>query len=397
MRLHLSGLLLDMFSGKIVPNVARGIEERLQKVQADLNKLGLAAVSGTIQFPETEEGRERLEQFRRAMATGAPLTVPKEYVKGPMTNVLDAIMGIVAQTGATVTIGSVPADTFLLLKAKMECEDGTSAVLDYIHWRNVRRGDEEVTLDNSHQALPWKFEMVLNREGGRWKIMYSTKSAPPNVRRELDALLFREAMSKGGTLRMEYAESGLDLPEISVAADVITDPDPRWKRLVEKLVLIQEKVQIPLTVPVPRENESGTIAAEDERAIYETTQKLETGRASFELESWETAVGTSVAKKFIDLFEKGEPVSISFSYEDEVVDVLSVAISLGPAVHTCQYTSMTEEDLRALKESAARGGAGESIAIRFIPFNNAPMLVHYLNWLPSGDRDPLLNQMKRDD
>ena len=396
-RPHLSGLLLDMFSGKMAPDAAREVEERLRRVQADLNKLGLAAVSGTIEFPETEEGRERLEQFRRAMATGAPLTVPKEYVKGPLTDVLDTLMGPSAQTGAVVTIGSVPADTSLLLKAKMECADGTSATLDYIHLRNVRRGEEEAALDNSHQALPWKFAMMLSGEGVSWKITYSTKMAPPNARRELDAILFGEAMSKGGTLRMEYAESGLDLPEISVEPGVFPRPDARWKRLVEKLVLIQEKAQIPLTVPAPRDNEGGAIAAEDERAIFETAQKLETGRTSLSMESWKTAVDTSLAKKFIDLFEKGEPVSLSFSFEDDVVNVLDVDISLGPAVYTCQQTSMTEEDFRALKERTAQAGPDETIPVRFTPFNNAPILVYYLNWLPPADRDFLLNQMKKDD
>lgn len=395
-RPHLSGLLLDMFSGKIIPDAAQYVHERLQQVQVGLNKLGLAAVSGTIEFPETEEGRERLEQFRRAMATGAPLTIPKEYVKGPLTDVLDTLMGPSAQAGAVVTIGSVPADTSLLLKAKMECADGTSVTLDYIHLRNVRRGDEEVTLDNSHQLLPWKFEMVLTREGVSWNIKYSKKTGPPNAKRELDAILFGEAMSKGGTLRMEYTETGLDLPEISVAPGIFPRPDARWKRIVEKLVLIQEKVQIPLPVPVPRDDGGETIDANDVRVIFETAQKLETGRTSLTLQSWETAVGPPLARKFIDLFENGEPISLSFSSEDETVNLLGVEISLGPFVYTCQQTLMTEDDLRELKERTAEAGPDDSIPVRFTPFNNAPMLIHYLNWLPPQDRDFLLNQIKTD-
>lgn len=392
-RPHLSGLLLDIFSRRLVPDAARDVEERLRRVQADLNKLGLAAVSGTIEFPETEEGRERLEQFRRALATGAPLAVPKEYVKGPLTDVLDTLMGPSARTRAVVTIGSVPADTSLLLKAKIECQDGTSATLDYIHLQNVRRGGEEAALDNSHQALSWKFAMVLDEDGVRWNVTYSTKTEPPNARRELDSILFGEGMYKGGTLRLEYAESGLELPEISVAPGMFPRPDDRWKRLVEKLVLIQEKVRIPLTVPAPRDKASGAIASEDVRAVFETAQKLETGRASLGLQSWETAVAPTLAEKFIDLFEKGEPVSLSFSSEDDVVNVIGVDISLGPAVHTCQRTSMTEEDLRELKERTAHAVPGESIPIRFTPSDNAPVLVHYLNWLPQNDRDFLLKQM----
>lgn len=395
-RPQLSGLLLEMFSGKIVPDAARDVEERLRRVQDDLNKLGLAAVSGTIEFPDTPEGRERLEQFRRALATGAPLTVPKEYVKGGLHEMLDAVMGPALRSDATVTIGSVPADAPLLLKAKMECADGTTATLDYIHLRNARRGSEEVALDNSHQSLPWKFELVLTQEGVHWNIGSSTKTGPTNARRELDSIRFGEAMFKGGTLRLEAAETGLDFPEIIVEPGVFPQPDARWKGIIEKLVLIQEKVRIPLAVPGSDNNQRRVIAADDVRTIFETAQKLETGKTSLNLQSWETKVDPSLAQKLIDLFEKGEPVSLSFSSEDEAVNLLGVEISLGPFVYTCQQTSMTEEDLQALKERTAQAGPDESITVRFTPFNNAPMLVHYLNWLPPNERDLLLNEMNKE-
>jgi hypothetical protein len=112
--------------------------------------------------------------------------------------------------------------------------------------------------------------MVLDREGVRWDIRYSTKGEPPNVKRELDAIRFREAMAKGGTLRLEYADTGLGLPEINVAPGTFPTPDDRWKQLIEKLVLIQEKVRVPLAVPDMRDEGSRKIAAEDMKAIFET-------------------------------------------------------------------------------------------------------------------------------
>lgn len=395
-RPHLSGLLLDMFSSKIAPNAGADFQERLRQVQEEFNKLGTSVFSGTIEFPDTPEGREKHEEFKRALASGEPVTIPEEYVKGPLPDLLTTLLGSSGQTGTSLTIGSIPADKSLLLKAKMECVDGTSVTLDYIHLRNVRRGEEEVAFDNEHQALPWKFELVLAKEGVRWSIKYSTKTEPPNAKRELDAIRFGEAMSKGGTIRMEYADTGLDLPEIKVSPGVFPQPEARWKQIIEKLVLIQEKVQIPLTVPVPRDKESRTIAAEDMRRIFETAQKLETGKTSLDIQSWETAVDPTLAKKLIDLFDKGEPVSLSFSSENEAVNILGVDISLGPFIYTCQQTYITEQDLQELKEKTAQASEGQAIPVCFTPFNGAPMLVHYLNWLPSHDRDFLLSQMKTD-
>jgi hypothetical protein len=394
-RPHLSGLLLDMFSGRIASAAGTEAQERLRQVQEGLNKLGLAMSSGTIEFPDTPEGREKLEEFKRAMATGEPVTIPDEYVKGDLPDLLSALSGSEDRSGFAVTVGSIPADKSILLKAKLECADGTGATLDYIHLRNVRRGDEEVAFDNSRQALPWKFEMVLGREGIRWNIRYSMEGEPPNAKRELDSISFGEAMTKGGTMKMEYTDTGLDLPEINVAPGVFPPPTDSWKRIIEKLVLIQEKVRIPLRVPAPGDDGSRKIAAEEVKAIFETAQKLETGRTSLSLINWKTAVDATLAWKLIDLFEKGEPVSLSFSYEDEVVEILGVEISLGPFVATCQQTYITEQDLMVLKERTARAEEGKSIPVKFTPFIGAPMLVHYLNWLPPNERDFLINQMKK--
>lgn len=421
-RPHLSNLLLDMFSNKIALPAERDLRDKLRQVQEGLNKLNpnyQVAIntvneililpkhpeadqqspqlfSGTIKFPDTPEGRERHEEFKRAMATGTPVTIPDEYIKGPLPDLLAPLLSPEGRGRTSLTIGSIPSDRSILLKAKLDCVDGTNATLDYIHLQNTQQGSEEITFNNSKQALPWKFELVLAKEGVRWSIKYSTKTELPNAKRELDAIRFGEAMSKGGTLRMEYADTGLDLPEINVSPGVFPQPDARWKQIIEKLVLIQEKVQIPLAVPMPRNKESRTIAAEDIRKIFETAQKLETGRTSLELVNWETAVDASLARKLIDLFGKGEPVSLSFSSDDDVVNLFGIDISLGPFVYTCQQTLITEQDLEALKERTAQANEGQSIPVRFTPLNGAPMLVHYLNWLPPNDRDFLLNQMRRD-
>jgi hypothetical protein len=106
-------------------------------------------------------------------------------------------------------------------------------------------------------------------------------------------------------------------------------------------------------------------------------------------------VDSTLATKLIDLFEKGEPVSLSFRFEEEVVKVLGVDISLGPFVYTCQQTYITGQDLGELKERTARAEQGGSIPVRFTAFDGAPMLVHYLNWLPPKDRDFLTDQMKQ--
>ena len=266
--------------------------------------------------------------------------------------------------------------------------------VDYVELKNFRRGEKETAFNNAHQAFPWQFELVLTQQGVRWNIKYATNGELPNAKRELDAIRFGESMFKGGTLRMELIDTGLDLPEISIDAGLFPQPDGRWKELIEKLVLIQEKVKIPLMVPAREDGNRRSIRAEDVRIIFETAQKLETGRATLDLLNWETTVDAALATKLIALFDKGAPVSLSFSYGDEIVSVLGTNLSLGPFVYTCQQTFMAEKDLEELRMATSCNLEGESISVRFTPFDGAPMLVHYLNWLSAEDRSFLLNQMK---
>jgi len=94
------------------------------------------------------------------------------------------------------------------------------------------------------------------------------------------------------------------------------------------------------------------------------------------------------------LFEKGKPVSLSFSFQNETVKLFGADVPLGMAVVTCERTVMAGEDLQALREAIA-ANTGENIPVRFTPFEGAPMLAHYPAWLSPGDRDFLVGQLDK--
>ena len=112
-----------------------------------------------------------------------------------------------------------------------------------------------------------------------------------------------------------------------------------------------------------------------------------------DVERWQTEVDLDLAKKLLELFDRGEPQSLSFSFEDEIVNIFGTEVHLGMVVLTCERTILAEEDLKSLKEAVASNQA-HNIPVRFMPLEGSPMLAHYPAWLPSDEGQILLRQME---
>jgi len=210
------------------------------------------------------------------------------------------------------------------------------------------------------------------------RFRYTVDFTGVNVKRELEALRFQQAMAKGGVFRMEHLDTGFELAKMPIAPGVLEAPDPHWIELVEKLVFIQSKVHIPLVIP-DRE-----VTIEDARRIFAAAQKLETGQAKLGAEEWTIRVSRESAQAMLELSESGKPLPFRLE-ADETEEIFGVTIPLGPVILTCKEAYVAEEDLNALRAAIATTTPGETVPIRFKPFEGCPIQAEYPNWLPSGD------------
>ncbi|MBA3439530.1 MAG: hypothetical protein H0T92_06650 [Pyrinomonadaceae bacterium] len=201
-------------------------------------------------------------------------------------------------------------------------------------------------------------------------------------------------MAKGGTLELIHVDTGFTFQTIKLTPGFVPATEPDLIKLIEKVALIQSKACVPIIIPEASESEKEIFSAKDVDIAFETAQKMETGRAILNVAHWQTAVDLALAKKLVDLFDKGEPVSLSFSFEDETVTIFGMEIHLGMVVLTCERTTMADEDLKALKEAVA-ANQERSILVRFTPSEGSPMLAHYPAWLPTDQRDFLVGQLDR--
>lgn len=281
-------------------------------------------------FPDTPEGREMHEAFERHQKTGAPVTIPEPYLEEfKLPEFLIPFLGSMSEGSGTLTIGPQRLSSPLLVRIEMECEDGDRVALNYIHFNVMQAGTEEITLNNDQQPVPWKVQLVLNTKEKRMRFQYTVDFSGVNVKRELEALRFQQAMAKGGVFKMEHLDTGLELARMPITPGLLEVPDPHWIELVEKLAFIQSKVRIPLVIP-DRE-----VTIEDARRVFATAQKLEIGQAKLGAEEWTIEVTRESAQKMLELFESGKPLSFSIEL-DETEEMFGVTIPLGSVILTCK-------------------------------------------------------------
>jgi hypothetical protein len=336
--------------------------------------------SGRFVFPDTPEGQGMREAFEQHLKTGAPVTLTKLYIEEfKLPEFLIPFLDPTGEGIGMLAIGPRRLPHPLLVKLEAECEDGERAALEYIHLNSMQAGMEEMTFANDQQPVPWKLQLVLNVKEKRMHFRYTANFMGVNVKRVLEALRFQQAMAKGGVFKMEHLDTGFELAKMPIAPGVLEVPDPHWIELVEKLVFIQSKVHIPLVIP-DRE-----VTIEDARRIFATAQKLETGQAKLGAEEWAIGVTRESAQTMLELFESGKPLPFRLA-ADETEEIFGVTIPLGPVILTCKEAYVAEEDLNALRAAIATTTLGETVPIRFKPFEGCPIQAEYPNWLPSGDQ-----------
>jgi hypothetical protein len=172
---------------------------------------------------------------------------------------------------------------------------------------------------------------------------------------------------------VEHWESGFQLWHQPVSSGVFAPPDPGWIFMLEKLLFIQEKVRVPFAIP---EN----ISIQDIQTIYETAYKLEFGK--MEPKDININGEKELAKGILNHFDSGQPFFCRLQQENEIVEVLNNPVSMGPVRVTIHNGYLSKDDLAALRKAVEDESIQEPINISFKSYDDRPIIVEYLKWLP---------------
>lgn len=330
------------------------------------------------EFPNTEEGQERLAAVERHIKTGASLTLESCYIKEFIPPPLMASFYDEKERGVEVLeITPSRSSRSWLAKVVMECQSGESVVVSYIDLQVAQGGTEEVTLDNSHQPVPWRFQITLNRREKRLNLQYGMDLEGRNIKWAVEALKFEQALMKGGSLRIYDLETGFEMfPQILVVQRPDNAAVEARLKFAEDLLFIQQQVRVPIPV-YDRE-----LIHEDVNTARNIVQRLKTGRIT-SLDDITLHMDKENTKMTMEAFKND--ASMRFGPIEQTEKLFGVDIPLGPVTVTCLQTRIFEEDIPSLTAAIDAAKPDDLIPVRFRPTGNYPMEVTYHNWLPKAE------------
>ncbi len=232
-----------------------------------------------FQFPPTPEGIRFNEALQGHIKTGAPVTIPAQYVKTlDLPAFLDPIFRASPEQTAEIHLGPAKASHQLLVHMRLLTPQAESASLEYVELRDEQIGTERAVYSNSSQNVPWRVRFEFDRKTQNISVSVSMDPASHDAKSVRDGFRFLALARTGGDLSVVGARSGLPFFQTSMASSVVDfgKDHARFLQFLEELALIQEKLKVRLKLP-----EQGVSAAEV-RLTHEIAQKLQTGRAEID-------------------------------------------------------------------------------------------------------------------
>lgn len=331
-----------------------------------------------FRFPNTPEGRAKLEELQAAFATGAQAQIPGDYVQVEFP---EAIVGLTEQIfGAQLTeiteltISSTPAHKQVAVRIDIQCDDGDSETLEYVEWCVVQAGTDEITFANDQQAFPIRVVHVVNVKTRMSNFTVSAKNEPIAAPVFLHLCKLFRCLGKPCQVRVTLLESGLSLSAFH-KGDRTEQIIDQWKlELATDLVAVQEKVSRTIFVP-------GRVITEGE---WEVINLLHTVLRRNELSATWDNMSVSLSREGVEslLNHLGGGQSRSLRYEaEEVVELFGTVIPLGRVQYTLRQARLDSETEASVREQLASLENSEAaLSIRLLPGDSKEATTRYLDW-----------------
>jgi hypothetical protein len=338
-------------------------------------------ITSAFSFPDTEEGREMQRAVELFVETGAPVKIPKHYIK--RLEVPDFLQGVYPSITEMTEDGflqltSTPNPMPILLRCEIICDDGYCFTLEYLHLLCRQAGTKEATLTNEGQPIPIKVELVIRSDttfGCRFQIA-PMPNVPLNAYQLFMQLRLMKCLSQPSTIRLTSLETGLPVLSGRAEASGAKIPAEDFFEDIEALNALQQKsrkiVLIPDRDPVD----------EERLVIHKLRTLFRTGEFPVPCVCASRTVTDEVREEVLqsvkEFKEKGSfelPLRV-----EESVTLFGNVYPLGPIKPL--RTAVKLANASEAEAFLAQEVDGE-LVLEFVPGNEEEtFLLEYENWLP---------------
>ncbi len=279
-----------------------------------------------FRFPPTPEARAKAAELRKHMAFGDKIAIDGQFIKAvEFPELWVRLFGEPDIETMRLEMGPSKASESRPVQIDFHSPQYGNERMSPIELRVVKKGEEEMTLSNAHQGLPFKIQIIENRRTRQHRFTFtkSIKDMDGYVARQV--LRIQQILSSGGNIRIAFLDAEKAPLEFSVAPGTLPQPDQKVLDLADKVCKIQNLSGQLVYLP-----EGGHFTEEDLEAADELISVLHFGQYRESGESFSIGLAKPAVEIIASKHKEGEPLYFRMSTEESFVDLLATRVQLGP-------------------------------------------------------------------
>jgi hypothetical protein len=367
-----------------------GIRIKVQPKSGIAGAASTLAISGQFVFPDTPAGRAVRESFERHLATGEPVTIGPQYLKGfEFPAFLKPFLDPQGLGIGEIQLGPAKIDARPVLRLTVIGDGGTTATLENLHLRVTQSGHEQIRLESIDPPGLWNplaFAITLAYKKGDLELSLKADYSKASAKQWVEGLRFQKAMAEGGVLKIEHAPTDLFIASGKLPKGDWSENEDVFLNLIERVAYIQKMTGV--YIPVP----NADIKVEDAEEIFAAASAIETGYAGSTPNVATLTFSRAQAERVLSLFESGAPASISIR-SDETVDLFGVQVSLGAIAVGFDKFVMRPEDVEELRRRLQGSVDEEKLPVQITASGESVVHKVYLRWVSDEQRNQLPAQL----
>ena len=326
------------------------------------------------------EDQEAYEAHKKFLATGEPITIKSPHLAQFIPPEVVSLLMPERINEMELTMGPIVGQKSLYARAFFEANDGQRVILEGIEFKNIQSGTEQMILSNEHQTVPWKFRQVIRFDESQSQATITVHTVNVPITQAVKALKFCQALSKGGSLKIESVETDIQLSHANIAPGAFPTLDENWIRICKALDLIQKNTGTLFRSPE-------VVSPEASREIGLVFQILGTGRVmatEFPLD-----LTRDEAADFLAKVSEDKPLRLTNYADDFVSLVYGKRISLGPVFIACDKMYITPTHVREIERQIQSGN--DTISVSLTPVEGNLLEARFPQWLPKDEASIVLD------
>lgn len=354
---------------------------RIRQIVADFLFPSVASgkplsIKSSLRFPDTEEGKDKLAEFQRAISEGGTLTIEAEYI-----HKVEPSEWWVRHFDATdiawqvMTLGPSGTRQPVPMRADFVPRRGRPVTIPYVEFREVKHGFDQLTISNEHQPISMLIELVLDQPHQELKLSLSYRCPGTNVHEARDVLMILRMFEEGAKIRFTPLTGGQHIEHEIPGGRSPFNPDPTYARLVEDLCLIEDTFGHVLTLAP-----GWGITSEDARTIHSLTSIARAGRVERAGELGVFRFTRAQCEEGLKYIDPTGIFRVGAAGEDSRVEVLGTTIQLGPVVWSILgKLKKPVAELRGMLAELGANGDGE------VELHDYHQVMEFARWSQVGD------------